>query len=145
MVPKDPFALAFGLIDTDDEGVRNASGIVDKNTLLSFVNKDELLRLYQNDVHILNALYTLSTHDDELKEVFNQLYYSWRGELGLTRTKDGIERYLQGSVSAAGTTTNPADIQGYGSGLPQYQPSMGGVDGKELGGMLGGILHRKKR
>lgn len=98
--PKDPFEHASYMLDTE-HAVREFSNIVDKQILLSSISDDNLMRLIQNDVHLLTNMFDMAFRDPDFENVFWVCYNSWRGELMLTRTKDGTERKLQGAVQPA--------------------------------------------
>jgi hypothetical protein len=111
--PTDPFQHASSLTDTEQDksfDKHSFSRIVGKQILLSNIADDKLMRFLQNDVILLTSLYDMARREQELESVFFTLYYGWRGELLLTRAKDGIERKLQGTV---GTGYSPDGMRGY--------------------------------
>lgn len=123
-VPKDPFSHATMLIETEEEAVKLFSKIVEKQVILSNIDDDRMLRLYQNDAVLLTSLFSMANRakDGSLSEFFFAIYYGWRGELALTRTKDGLERKLQGTVSSSKYAPTDA-LRGYGADMIPAQGS----------------------
>lgn len=100
ILPKDPYSHSFMLIESgEDEDIRTFARIVDRQILLANISDDRMLKLYQNDVNFLVELFDIARRDAAIASVFLMLYYQWKGELALTRVKDGTERKLQASVS----------------------------------------------
>ena len=112
--PQDPFQHASSLTDTEQDKSFDKhafSRLIGKQILLSNIGDDRLMRLLQNDVILLTSLYEIARREEEMQSVFFTLYYGWRGELLLTRAKDGAERKLQGTV---GTGYSPNEkLSGY--------------------------------
>ena len=116
-VPRDAFSHAFTMMDIrGNDEVKMFSQILEQHILLSFLGEDKQLRLYQNDIVLLTNLFDMSRRAPELKNFFLNLYYGWKGELALTRTKDGIERRLQ---ATAGKGYQPEAMRGYGQQLEE--------------------------
>jgi hypothetical protein len=117
VVPKDPYSHAFTLSDiTGPEDVTRFSQILEKHIILSFLGEDKQIRLYQNDMVLITYLFDMARREPGLKDFFQTIYSGWKGELALTRTKDGIERRLQ---ATAGKGYNPDAMQGYGQQLAE--------------------------
>lgn len=112
--PQDPFQHASSLTDTEQDRSFDKhafSRLIGKQILLSNIGDDRLMRLLQNDVILLTSLYEIARREPEVEPVFLTLYHGWRGELLLTRAKDGAERKLQGTV---GTSYTPNErLSGY--------------------------------
>jgi len=117
--PDDPFKHSYSLIDTDDsEEIGKFYKIVEKHVLLASISEDRMLRLYQNDVILLCQMLDMARREPQLQNFFLKTYYGWRGELMLTRAKDGLERKLQ---ATAGGYQPKGNMQGYGTDMPQFQ------------------------
>lgn len=120
--PDDPYKHAYSLLDTDDEDIRlQFQKIVEKHVLLANISDDRMLRLYQNDVIILCQMLDMARREPQFANFFMKTYYGWRGELALTRAKEGMERKLQ---ATPGGYQPKRDISGYGADLPQFQEQM---------------------
>jgi hypothetical protein len=98
IIPKDAFAHAFTMMDySTSEEVRLFSNILEKHILLANLGNDKI-RLYQNDIVLLTHLFDMVQRESGLYGLFKQLYYGWKGELAITRAKDGKERLLQATA-----------------------------------------------
>lgn len=116
IVPQNAFSHAFTLVDisTQDE-VKTFSSILEKHILLANLGDDRKIRLYQNDIILLTNLYDMQLREPALYTLFKQLYYGWKGEIAITRTKDGLERKLQATAGKGYAPRN--DMVGYGDML----------------------------
>lgn len=123
-VPKDPYSHATYLISTEQEKIAEFYQLINKEVVLASIRDDLILKLYQRDITILVDIFSMALRDPDMQEVFLNRYYGWIGELALTRTKDGAERKLQGSVGQSAYAPKDAML-GYGS-LPQGQQQQGG-------------------
>lgn len=117
-IPKDPFAHATMLIDADTDEVKKFNQLLERQILLANINDDKMLRLYQNDIRILTSLFSIVCREPKIEKFFFEQYYSWKGELALTRTKDGLERKMQANV---GGGYQPDNLSGFGEDI-SYQP-----------------------
>lgn len=142
--PRDQFEHGAFLIDTEDRSefadkMGKFSVLVDKNILLSNISNDTLMRYYQNDIILLTHLFSMALREEALQPVFQVLYYGWKHELALTRTKGGAERKHQAQI---GTNYNPKEsLLGYGSGLNFPQQNQ---QNSEEGNFFTKIFNRKK-
>lgn len=100
--PKDPYAHATYLISSDNEKISEFHQILNKDIMLATISNDQLLKYYQRDITLLMDLFGMALRDSDMAEVFTVRYYAWLGELGITRTKDGLERKLQASIGQSG-------------------------------------------
>jgi hypothetical protein len=123
--PNNAFEHAASLIDVEDEGIVVFAKIVDKQTLLSNISDNHMLRLYQNDVNLLGQMIDMGLREPQLQGFVNQTYYTWRAELSLTRTKEGAERGYQ--AVPGGYQPNPDVYSGYGSIQPGEQKDNGNI------------------
>jgi hypothetical protein len=57
----------------------------------------------------------MTLREPQLYNLFKQLYYGWKGEIAITRTKDGLERKLQATAGKGYAPRN--DMVGYGDML----------------------------
>lgn len=114
-IPKDQFSHAYYLISNDDISIDEFTNLINKHVLLSNIDNDRIMRLYQNDVHFLVNLFELQKRDNSLTNLFNVLYTSWVFEVSLTRTKKGMERQLQAFVNQV------QNLQGFGHQIYQEQ------------------------
>lgn len=138
-MPKDPYQHGYAMLDseTEKETVTSFSQIVDKYIQLATIKDDHLLRLIQTDALLLTHLYDMAKRDEGIAHTFSVLYYGWRSELLLTKTKNGSERKLQGAI---GTSYTPKEsMPGYGSDLP-----MPGQDDNEEANFLQKLFKRRK-
>lgn len=114
-VPKDQYSHAYFLISNDDISIDEFTNLINKHVLLSNIDNDRIMRLYQNDVHFLVNLFELQKRDNSLTNLFNVLYTAWVFEVSLTRTKKGMERQLQAFVNQV------QNLQGFGQQIYQEQ------------------------
>jgi hypothetical protein len=132
--PKTEFEHAYSMLDTShEEEMQEFSQIVEKQVLLATISDDALMRLIQNDIHLLTNMFDMAMREDEFKEVLRVCYFAWRGELMITRTKDGTERKLQGAVQPS---YHPSQSIG-GYSMPQQE------DQREVDA-INRLLRRKK-
>ena len=116
IIPKDAFSHAFTLVDISaQDDVRTFSAILEKHILLANLGDDRKIRLYQNDIILLTNLFDMTIREPALYNLFKQLYYGWKGEIAITRTKDGLERKLQATAGKGYAPRN--DMVGYGDML----------------------------
>jgi len=116
IIPKDAFSHAFTLVDISAvDDVRTFSAILEKHILLANLGDDRKIRLYQNDIILLTNLFDMTIREPQLYNLFKQLYYGWKGEIAITRTKDGLERKLQATAGKGYAPRN--DMVGYGDML----------------------------
>lgn len=94
--------------------------LVSKPHLLSNINNDELMRIYQRDAANLTHLMSMADRDSRLMPVFEVLSNAWQHELSLTRTKNGEERKHQARVG--GNYQPREQLTGYGNDLPMFNP-----------------------
>jgi hypothetical protein len=120
IVPKDAFSHAFTLVDigTSDD-VKSFSAILEKHILLANLGDDKKIRLYQTDIVLLTNLYDMQLREPLLYAFFKQMYYGWKGEIAITRTKDGLERKLQATAGKGYAPRN--DMVGYGDMLADLE------------------------
>lgn len=114
-VPKDQFSHAYYLISNDDITTDEFTNLINKHVLLSNIDNDRIMRLYQNDVHFLVNLFELQKRDNSLTNLFNVIYTAWVFEVSLTRTKKGMERQLQAFVNQV------QNVSGFGQQIYQEQ------------------------
>jgi len=112
-VPKDQFSHAYYLISNDDITTDEFVNLINKHVLLSNIDNDRIMRLYQNDVHFLVNLFELQKRDNSLTNLFNVIYTAWVFEVSLTRTKKGMERQLQAFVNQV------QNVSGFGQQIYQ--------------------------
>lgn len=117
-IPKDEYGHGVYMIKPDKEDVNTFQQILQKQILLANIGDDTMLRYYQNDIVNLTSLFGMQKRDPSLRQLFLELYYGWLNELGLTRTKDGMERKMQASV---GKYNLQEILKGYGIDLPHLQ------------------------
>lgn len=116
IVPQNAFSHAFTLVDiSSQDDVKNFSAILEKHILLANIGDDRKIRLYQNDIILLTNLFDMTTREPALLTLFKQLYFGWKGEIAITRTKDGLERKLQATAGKGYAPRN--DMVGYGDML----------------------------
>jgi len=97
--PRDPFSHGFAMMDnTDDPIADDYHKVVGKHEVLGNVGDDVMLRLYQNDSRYLTWLFDMAQRDPELIPYYKSIAGIWRGEITLTRARDGLERKLQANV-----------------------------------------------
>jgi hypothetical protein len=118
--PRDQFEHGAFMLDTDNRQEEPSkmgkfSALVDRNVLLSNIGNDVLMRYYQNDIIFLTHLFSMAEREEAVQIVFEVLYYGWKHELALTRTKGGAERKHQAQIA---TNYQPKEnLGGYGAGL----------------------------
>jgi hypothetical protein len=113
IVPQNAFSHAFTLVDiSSQDDVKNFSAILEKHILLANIGDDRKIRLYQNDIILLTNLFDMASREPALLTLFKQLYFGWKGEIAITRTKDGLERKLQATAGKGYAPRN--DMVGYG-------------------------------
>ena len=118
VIPKDAFSHAFTLVDISaQDDIRTFSSILEKHILLANLGDDRKIRLYQNDIVLLTNLFDMALREPALVSLFKQLYFGWKGEIAITRTKDGLERKLQATAGKGYAPRN--DMVGYGDMLAQ--------------------------
>jgi hypothetical protein len=116
IVPQNAFSHAFTLVDiSTQDDVKNFSAILEKHILLANIGDDRKIRLYQNDIILLTNLFDMAIREPALLTLFKQLYFGWKGEIAITRTKDGLERKLQATAGKGYAPRN--DMVGYGDML----------------------------
>jgi len=94
-IPKDQYGHATYLIAPERKDVTNFNELLNKDLYLAFIGSDQYLLLAQKDIHILTQLYNITLKEPGFSQLFKSLYTSFRGELALTRARDGKERELQ--------------------------------------------------
>lgn len=128
--PNDAFAHAHSLmVPSDKKKPSDMHKLVDKDMMLGNIDNDELLQLYQAEIHSLTYLASMAENDPELIPFFDMKYAALRGELGLTRAHKGKERDSQDGFGRQGSI-----MPGYGSTLEYGDHQEEGL-GKGLGGL----------
>lgn len=119
--PKDAYSHATFLISTEQDKIAEFHQILNKEVMLATISNDQLLKYYQRDITLLVDMFAMALRDPDMAEVFRVRYYGWLGELGITRTKDGLERKLQASIGQSGYAPRENML---GLGVPtQTQPN----------------------
>jgi len=119
--PKDAYSHATYLISSEDKIIAEFHDLLKKEVMLATISNDQLLKYYQRDITLLVNMFSMALRDPDMAEVFRILYYGWLGELGITRTKDGLERKLQASIGQSGYAPRENML---GLGVPaQTQPN----------------------
>jgi len=90
---------AYALLGRDESDLNNPRKLLQPQMLLGYIKDSYMIRLHQNSYILLQSLFSMSQRDPRLSGLFNYLYQGWIGEMALTRTKDGMERIMQASVS----------------------------------------------
>jgi hypothetical protein len=98
--PKDPFSHAGYMVqESDNDKISAFSMLCDRWVMLSNLSGDLMMRYYQTDIQLLTMLYGMALNNPKLFQMFQTFYYGWKGELGITRAKDGDERKQQGQIN----------------------------------------------
>ena len=97
----NPYQHNKDLIDNEKDDVVKFSEIVDKFWMLNNVKDDQLIRIYQREGRLLTKLFDMKKREPELEGMFHVLYFGGRGELSITRNKqgEGNERKMQANTS----------------------------------------------
>lgn len=108
-VPENQFAHAVYLLSSRGRNITQMSDyteILDPNSILGFIDNDNLLRFYQNDLYYIHNFFAMGKKSDALFEIFQIIHNVWKAEIRITANKGGIERRLQhsfgGGISAEG-------------------------------------------
>jgi hypothetical protein len=138
--PETPYSHAASLLDVSTKSIIEFQEILSKDIKLANIGGETkdgeiLMRLYQLDIVLLTELFQMAKEDSNLWPYFYVKYYSWLGEIGITRAKGGLERHLQ--ASAGGQYIPPQGFQGYGEQLEMQEK-----DSNPIRGLLG--MKRKK-
>lgn len=118
IIPKDPYAHASQLISVDTRSPREFREMISKHVLLGNVNSDRMMRLYQNDIAFLTLFFSLGQKDNSIKEFSELLFGAWVFEVAFTRTKNGLERWLQ-NFTGSYPSFKP---EGFGKGIFKKKP-----------------------
>lgn len=94
---KEPFQHGGYLIDTDVPDVSEFQRIVDTQILLANLD-NSVIRFYQRDAQLLTEMFDMARRCPELVPFFKKIYYGWKAEVQMTRTKDGLERKMQANI-----------------------------------------------
>lgn len=141
--PRDAFTHGKYLLENEEDLFKDAdqttrfSRLLSKMVLLANISDDHLMRYYQNDIIILIMAYDAARREKTFRPVFNVMYHGWVAELSMTRTRKGMERWLQALLGAA--FQPPQDFGGYGDDFAfGEEPQQGGI-----GGLISKILPKK--
>jgi len=90
-IPKDQYSLAYSIVYDDHQVIQEFSQIVNRALNLANLGKDDVVRIYQEEAHVMISYFNMAIRDNRLKSTFFMVYYGWLAELNLTRAKDGME------------------------------------------------------
>lgn len=94
-LPKDQFSHQYKLlfhpsINITKESKR--SDLFNPEILLGNIEDSKTLFFLQRDFYILQRIYDMGIRSEGIMDLFDNLYYSWVGSIGLTRALKGKER-----------------------------------------------------
>lgn len=116
--PKDPYSHATHLLNAEPKSPGEFREMITKHVLLGNVNSDRMMRLYQNDITFLPLFFQLGQKDNQIKEFSDLIFNTWVFEVTFTRTKNGLERWLQNFTGII-PSLKP---EGFGKGIFKRKP-----------------------
>lgn len=116
-IPKDEYGHKAFLLSPDSKDPAKFADLCNKDILQANISSNDILRLYQKDVGFLVNFFDMAQEDEAARLLFNVLYNTWKGELALTRVKDGTERKLQAESNNQAYQT----IHGVGDDVGQQE------------------------
>lgn len=97
-MPRDQFAHQYKLLYHPAQEVTEKSKRADlfnPDVLLGNIKDSKTLYFLQRDFSILHRIYDMGLRSAGVMDLFNNLYYSWVGQIKLTGALGGNERWLQ--------------------------------------------------
>jgi len=94
-MPTDPYAHQYQLLHRPHKEVTNFGDLLDADIILSNIQGNRTMLLYQRDFHFITRLYDMALRSNGIMRLFKPLYYSWKGQLRMTSALKGKERSLQ--------------------------------------------------
>lgn len=139
--PLDPYSHAYTLLSaTDTKKSKEMHKIVDRDMLLGNIDNDELLRLYQAEMHSIANLASMADGDEELEPFYVLKHSALKAELSITRAHKGMERRMQD-----GFARHPGESAGFGSTLEGVGFGGGRQEGDGIKEKFGGFMSRMPR
>ena len=102
--PKDPFAHQYKLLYHPTIEPRDRTELLSPDSLLGTIKDSRTLLSLQTDFTLLHRFYDMGLRSKAVMDVFNNLYYSWSGNMSMTRALGGNERLQQSFLEPAPIT-----------------------------------------
>lgn len=93
--PKDPYAHQFKLLFHPPFEPTKRTELFDPNILLGNIKDSKSLYFFQRDFAVLHRFYDMGMRSEGVMDLFNNLYFSWVGQIRMTSALGGTERLLQ--------------------------------------------------
>jgi hypothetical protein len=118
-VPRDPFAHQYMMIHKPPRKITTMDELLSSGVLLSNIKDSRTLLLMQRDFYYLSRLFDMGERSKGVRSLFNCLYYPWEGQMRMTATLGGKERYMQSFLE-------PEDEAGFGFLKPKHKKKKAG-------------------
>lgn len=94
-MPDNQFGHAWNLINIKQGDVKEYDDLLHPHLFLGAIDDFKTLKLYQDVSDYIDSIFSLAQHDEAMKTVFNNVFYSFIKDVRLTGTLDGSERIYQ--------------------------------------------------
>jgi hypothetical protein len=94
-MPIDEWSHQYKILYHPQQEPTRRAELFDPDILLGNIKDSKSLFFFQRDYALLHRFYDMGLRSPGVGMFFDSIYYSWKGQLGLTRALGGTERKLQ--------------------------------------------------
>lgn len=94
-MPTDEYSHQYKILYHPQQEPNRRAELFDPDMLLGNIKDSKSLFFFQRDYGLLHRFYDMGLRSEGVKLFFDSIYYSWKGQIGLTRALGGTERKLQ--------------------------------------------------
>lgn len=94
-MPIDEWSHQYKILYHPQQEPTRRAELFDPDILLGNIKDSKSLFFFQRDYALLHRFYDMGLRSKGVNLFFDSIYYSWKGQIGLTRALGGTERKLQ--------------------------------------------------
>lgn len=94
-MPTDPYSHQYQLLHRPHKEIKDFGDLLDAEIVLSNIQGSRTMLLLQRDFHFITRMFDMAKRSTGIMQLFQPLYYSWKGQLRMTSALKGKERSLQ--------------------------------------------------